>query len=166
MSQIRSDLSHRKATSTWRKAKPLRVDDIQKIAEGVREEILCHNGQTSGLCYEASVFLARSIRARGVKAQIVCGRFHPNSEYQSYMHYWVEIESLEIIIDVTADQFQRFVKEKIPDVFIGKPSHRYGKLFIATIDKDVLCINRKAVRDILKHRKILTDSPEDMDAIG
>lgn len=82
------------------------------------------------------------------------------------MHYWVEIESLGIIIDITADQFQRLVKEKIPDVFIGKPSHRYEKLFIATIDKDVLCINRKTARCILKSKKVLTNIPRDTNAIG
>lgn len=82
------------------------------------------------------------------------------------MHYWVEIESLGIIIDVTADQFQDLVKENIPDVFVGEPSRRYEKLFIATIEKDVLCINRERVRKILKSRKTLINSSKDTNAIG
>jgi hypothetical protein len=82
---------------------------LQKVAERVRQEEVTF-GDASGLCHHCSKMLFDFLMAEGVPCGFIEGVFH--SDEDAWRHYWIEVG--DYIIDVTADQFNRYLPEETP----------------------------------------------------
>lgn len=88
------------------------LEEIRAVAEKIREEMISLYGDDlAGECIEASEKIVQALSdTLGIKAKTVEGWCRYDDEYYGSdrpwdPHTWVEIESLQIYIDVTADQF-------------------------------------------------------------
>jgi hypothetical protein len=94
---------------------------IKQIAVAVRRDLEQH-GYGGGRCLDASQELAQRLRAAGIEARIVAGKFKMPEARTPSPHWWVEAEGL--IVDPTLDQFQIGTDEKLPKVFVGTYADR------------------------------------------
>lgn len=100
------------------------MDNIKSILSDIREEL---DGQypegLSGRCIEASDLILAKFKQLGISgAKSVEGwcKYDDDSGCSSRdydEHTWVEYQGR--ILDITLDQFQPFIDESIPKVYIG-----------------------------------------------
>lgn len=110
---------------------------VLAIAERVRKKF----SSSKGKCEFMAVELTKALKESDIRAEHVMGNFHldepgafeylspedeeANDEY-IVNHDWVSVEGK--ILDISADQFRKYVHDKIPDiVFIGytDPLHNH-----------------------------------------
>ena len=96
------------------------LEKIRRIAKEVREE--CVGSSPLNKCWEASWRLYHALQdVPGIR--VVNGTFLVEGEYGERPHYWVEWNGR--IIDVTADQFNDLILEKLPRVHITDADSGY-----------------------------------------
>lgn len=88
-----------------------------------------------GACGIASYTLSKVLRRAGVKCDLVMGRFWSSSIRDRGDHCWVYVESLDLIVDITATQFPDMSSEV--HVTSGDDFRYKGELH-----------NRKAMNDL------------------
>lgn len=101
---------------------------IQTIAIQVRREMEGKYGdQLYGKCIEASERIVSLLREKGLPARTVEGwciydQYYSCSDQPFDAHTWVEVnlDRHELVVDVTATQFQAYIDDPIPDVYIGE----------------------------------------------
>lgn len=113
--------------------------ELHRLAGEVRRTLLHRWECMDAACLPASEALAERLFGQGYKPVIVKGTFaidRPNPEFYDDwdpedfeseeameeakyhpLHFWVEVGGL--IVDITADQFQIEVDERIPEIVIG-----------------------------------------------
>ena len=85
-----------------------------KVARSVRRWVLKHNGNSGGMCYDASLEILARI---GWPTKIIRGWFQ--TDEREMFHYWIEIG--KNILDVTADQFNYLLeKTKMRSIVFAK----------------------------------------------
>ena len=97
-------------------------DRIYKICAEVRKQILDKYGDTQLHCVEASEILSEKLTQSGFENKIVEGWCsyddYSNCSDRSYdEHTWVELAD-GTYVDVTADQFEYFIDDEIPEIII------------------------------------------------
>lgn len=124
--------------------------ELRRHAEAVRRSLLHRWECLDAACLPASEAIAELLSEKGYKPKIVKGTFaidEPNPEFYDNwdpedfeseeameeamyhpLHYWVEVDGL--IVDITGDQFQIEVKDRIPKIVIGTYDEfgRYKKM--------------------------------------
>ena len=99
-------------------------ETIKKIANLVREQIMFESGDDpTGYCVEASEMIIEELKMEGLKAELIEGWVQYDdpstcTDRDHDEHSWVECEGY--IIDVTGDQFDYFMEEPMPPVYIDK----------------------------------------------
>jgi hypothetical protein len=113
--------------------------DILEIAKKVRKEIITQDRGMTGACWEGSYRLYELLQK--YEATIVHGVFNnphikPHKDSNN-THYWVILRKINnMILDVTADQFEYYLKEKIGEIVFGSQkilSKYYHKLRIVRL---------------------------------
>jgi hypothetical protein len=110
-----------------------------------------------GACGIASYTLSRVLRRSGVKCDLVMGRFWSSPIRDRGDHCWVYVESLDLIVDITATQFPDMPSEV--HVTSGDDFRYKGELH-----------NRQAVKDLkewegqshIEYRDVLDRIVEDV----
>ena len=105
-----------------------RDDTISSLAQQIRRNTVQQLGSIAGQCDRIAVQLRDALRDRGIAANSVAGAFRTDrpldpdrssyygDEYRA-RHVWLEVSSE--IVDATADQFNEFLSEAMPDLVIG-----------------------------------------------
>jgi len=91
-------------------------DIILEQANLVRSRLISQAAVTDGFCYESSCVLQKYLDKYGIKTTLVEGRVHldPKMEKNHRFHYYLKYQNK--ILDITGDQFNKWLCNKIPDV--------------------------------------------------
>lgn len=107
-------------------------NNILKIAEQVRKELIEIYDSPKDVCLEACKMLKKAFSENGIASQIIQGKFKidepcnyidDNYEYNEEvnfepLHYWIEINGC--ILDITADQFDDVViYDEVEEITFG-----------------------------------------------
>jgi hypothetical protein len=114
----------------------MKNNQIKEIASQTRKEITEKFGSTTSVCEAASKLLHRKLTENQISSQVIFGSFHldfptkqnkESTDYYAAPHFWVETENL--IVDITADQFNEEVGEEYPEIYITQKnkSGRHSK---------------------------------------
>jgi len=97
----------------------LNYERLVQTANLVRERLDEHESSSAGCCLEASMSLCIELASKRLEPKLLEGYVFVDG--YSYNHYWVFC--LGFYIDITADQFNCYVKNKeyFPKVLIDSP---------------------------------------------
>lgn len=109
-----------------------RVDwaEVEAVAHQIRAE-RTDDLQTpsTGQCYRLSLMLGHALLGLGYEPLLAVGYFildRPmalDSDDQRWEHFWLELDGR--VVDISADQFNQYVDDPMPEVFIGERPDRY-----------------------------------------
>lgn len=104
-------------------AQELKFQTIREVANLVREFILDRYEESGGMCIDATRYIGRLLAFRGIEFKSYEGhvRFVDETGSLDGYHIWLEVD--DVIVDVTADQFNSDTV-KFPPVLIA-PRHEY-----------------------------------------
>ena len=106
-----------------------KMQAIRVICRAVRDDLVARYGKDClyGTCIEASERICSNLKRHNIEAKIVEGWCHYDdasscSDRDYDEHTWVEatIDGKMLYLDVTADQFQFYIDEEIPNIIIGE----------------------------------------------
>lgn len=105
----------------------MNVEIIKSVAQSVRDQmVLLHPVGLNGACIEASDLIAEALIQQGMTATVVEGWcLYEKEDYGSDRdfdeHTWVEVTSGDevVFVDVTLDQFQGGMYQRIEPIVIG-----------------------------------------------
>lgn len=107
----------------------LKYEQVYAIAQKVRKEIIKKYDEPLGHCVEASERIIEELNKLGEEAQLIEGWVQYDdwsgcSDRSYDEHTWVEYGNY--VIDVTGDQFDHFMDEPCPEIYIGALSYPNG----------------------------------------
>jgi len=95
---------HSKLTTVLEAARLVRAN-ISSMASVVFDQNYIDPENLMGACGVASYTLSRVLRKCGVKCDLVIGRFWSSETRDHGNHCWIYVESLDLIVDITATQY-------------------------------------------------------------
>jgi len=95
---------HSKLTTVLEAARLVRAQ-ISKLAPVVFDQNYIDPENLMGACGIASYTLSRVLRKCGVRCDLVIGRFWSSTIRDHGNHSWIYVESLDLIVDITATQY-------------------------------------------------------------
>lgn len=96
----------------------VKFETVREVAQLVRDFIVRRYGDSGGLCIDATRYIMRLLNHRGIETTCYEGkvRFTHEGVTTTGYHVWLEVD--DVIVDVTADQFNDEI-QKFPPVLIG-----------------------------------------------
>lgn len=100
---------------------------IFKLVKPIRTKLdKKHKGdRLYGECVKASELVKKALTKAGIKCKIVKGwciyddsRSCSDRDYDE--HTWVEVSKTNLIVDITLDQFEFYIYDQIPKIFIAE----------------------------------------------